>query len=257
MPRTSVIMPAHNSQRTLAQSIQSVLGQTDGDWELLVVDDGSLDDSPAILRHYAKLDPRIRVTTHDRALGAARARNNAIGQARGRYIAFLDSDDLWMPEKLERQLAHMCATGAALGYTAYSKIDFDDSEPDLESSAHARVVVVPSALTYTTMLRQNYIGCLTAVYDREVVGKVYMPEIALRQDYALWLRILRSGHKAFGLNESLALYRANNKDSLSANKLRNVLYTWQLYRKLERLPLPIAVQSWISYVYGATRKSLI
>lgn len=228
MPTVSIVMPVHNSSDFLADSISSVLRQSYGDWELLVVDDWSVDTSLAICHQFLETDRRIRLFKLERSCGPAVARNTAIENAKGRYLAFLDADDCWLPEKLEKQIAFMRETSAAFTYTAYEKIDAE--------GVVTGKVSVPDSVDYARMLRGNVIGCLTAIYDTKYFGKVYMPEIRKRQDLGLWLKLLKMRNRAYAIQEILAQYRVHG-NSLSANKISAAHYTWKLYREVERLSL--------------------
>lgn len=250
-------MPMHNSAEFVGASIRSVQAQSTGSWELVVVDDSSTDSSAAVVAELAAADPRIRLLTNDRGRGAAAARNVAIGAARGRYLAFLDSDDMWLPQKLERQLDLMQRTGTPLSYSAYYKIDGDTEVEAGDFVPTRRVVRAPLRLEYRHMLRQDYIGFLTAIYDTEQLGRRYLPPLKRRQDYALMLAILREGHTAQGLAEPLALYRAARSGSLSSNKLKAARYNWHIYRHVEGLPLPRAVIAFANYATRSALKYLI
>ena len=226
----SIITPTYNSERFIRACIDSIRMQTWQDWQLLIVDDCSSDDTVKIIESYKRNDLRIFVLHNHRHLGPAGSRNLAIEQASGRFIAFLDSDDLWAPHKLETQVRFMEESGAALSYTGYEKM--------LENGTKMhRIVHVPATISYKGLLNHNFIGCLTAMYDTDQTGKVYMPEIKRRQDFGLWLRILKAGHTAKGIDESLAYLRLR-KGSLSSNKAVAAWYTWQLYREVERLSFP-------------------
>ncbi|WP_020146562.1 glycosyltransferase family 2 protein [Thioalkalivibrio sp. ALJ15] len=227
-PVVSVVTPVHNGAAFIRETITSVQAQTWGDWELLVVDDASEDDSAEIVEALAADDERIRVFRLERNEGAAVARNTAIEAARGQYIAFLDGDDLWLPHKLVRQLAFMREAGAAFSYGAYERVD--------ENGRYLSPVGVPDRLHYRELLKTCYVGCLTAMYDTKVFGKRYMPLIRRRQDYALWLDLLRDGETAMGLNEVLGIYRVRS-GSISSNKASTSLYTWRMYREVEGLSL--------------------
>lgn len=228
-PDVSVIMASYNSALFLEEAVGSVLGQSFQNWELIISDDASDDDTVAIARRFSAQDSRIRLMTSDVNQGAAVTRNKAIEAAKGRFIAFLDSDDVWLPEKLERQIPFMKENGFALTHTGYRKIS--ESGQDLQ-----RDVVSPDALSYEMLLKSNAIGCLTAVYDSKILGKIYMPLIRKRQDYGLWLSILRQGHMAYSLPDILALYRVRT-GSISSNKIEMLHYNWRLYRNIERLPV--------------------
>ena len=173
------------------------------------------------------------------------ARNAAISAARGAYVAFLDSDDVWLPQKLDRHIAFMKAADAPLSFTAYRKIHEDDSLGGLVS--------VPDTVDYDALLYLNCIGCSTAIYDTTRLGKVFFPDIARRQDHGLWLKILRKGLRARGLNEPLTLYRVR-KQSVSSNKLIAAGYQWQLYRRIEGLSLGSTLLHFAGYAYRGIRK---
>lgn len=227
MPKVTIVTPVYNSAEFLGETIESVIGQSFSDWEMVAVDDCSLDGSSELVRRYAEKDSRIRLIQLERNSGAAVARNIAIEEAKGRYIAFLDSDDLWHPTKLERHIAFIEETGAALSYTAYEKIT--------EAGERTGVIVTPpESLAYDDLLKSNRIGCLTAIYDTKKVGKVTMPLIRKRQDYGLWLKILRDSGPAIGLCELLSLYR-EREGSISSNKVEMVKYHWSLFRDIEGL----------------------
>ncbi len=256
-PLVSVIMPMHNAEAFVGAAIRSVQGQTVTDWELLAIDDSSTDESVTVAGDAAAADPRIRVLRNDGPGGAGPTRNVGIAAARGRYIAFLDSDDLWLPSKLEKQLALLEVTGAPLVYSAYYKVDADFTTEAAEFAPNGRVVRAPGRLEYRHMLRQDYIGFLTLVYDTHALGKRLLPTIERRQDYAFKLAILHEGHVARGLDEPLALYRAGRAGSLSSNKLVVATYNWHIYRHVEALPLPRALWAFANYAVRSGLKYLI
>jgi len=233
-PLVSVIMPIHNAGTTLGQAVRSVQAQHHAEWELLAVDDASSDDSWDVLTAVASSDQRVIPIRSDEPLGAARARNVGIERARGRWVAFLDSDDMWLPTKLVDQVAFGADSDAPLTYTSYYKVEagFDGDAEDFVPNG--RLIRARSSVSYSTMLQANFIGCLTAMYDRQRLGTRFMPDLPKRQDYALWLSILRDGEIARGMAEPLALYRAARPGSLSKNKLDLVQHNWRLYRRVER-----------------------
>lgn len=246
LPVVSVVMPVHNSSKFVRGSIESVINQTFRDWELILVDDCSDDDSLKIIERFARSDHRIKVIALSKNSGAAVARNTAIEAARGRYIAFLDSDDLWFPEKLSKQLLFMNEKQASFSFSAYEVID--------ESGAFVREIGVPGEVTYSDLLKTCVIGCLTVIYDTKVHGKVYMPLIRKRQDFGLWLRLLQDGTVAHGLNCPLAQYR-ERQGSISSNKAWAALYNWRIYREVEGLSLPKALYYFSQYaVRGVLRR---
>lgn len=242
MPSVSVIMPSYNSIRWLGDAIRSVLDQTHTDLELLVTDDASTDGSQDLISMLAASDARVRPRFLTRNGGAARARNASLTQARGDYVAFLDSDDLWLPHKLERQLGFAQIVKAPLTYTSYHKIGEDEQVETRDFRSSGRIIDPPGILDYRTMLEANYIGSPTAMYDRRVLGTRLMPDLRKRQDYALWLSILREGGTARGLLEPLSIYRQRT-GSLSSDKLSLAGWNWRLYRDHERLSVPQALLS--------------
>src|SRR5690554_3771613 len=228
---TSIITPSHNSTQFISATIQSVLNQSTSDWELIIVDDCSSDNSVEVVQSFVERDSRIKLIQLSENSGAAVARNRAIEAAQGRYIAFLDSDDRWLPNKLEKQVAFMQENNYPFTFAAYDKVNESD-----EVFGH---VGVPDKVTYSDLLKSCSIGCLTAMYDTEFFGKVYMPLIRKRQDLGLWLKLLKKTKYAYGLNETLGFYKVR-KDSISANKKIAALFTWRLYRDIEKLSLPKA-----------------
>ncbi|MGW4809575.1 glycosyltransferase family 2 protein [Kitasatospora sp. NPDC004272] len=257
MPLVSVVMPVHNSAATLGASVRSVLAQTHADVELLITDDASEDDSMELLRELARQDGRVLAQPAPEQGGAARARNLAIARARGEYVAFLDSDDMWLPEKLERQLAFAADGDAPLTFTSYYKVDGDHTGEARDFTPNGRVVTARERVTYRDMLVQDHIGALTAMYDRAALGTRLMPDMPKRQDYALWLSIMRDGHAARGLREPLAIYRAGRAGSLSSNKLSLVKHNWALYREHEQLPLHRSVLALAGATVHSVRKGRI
>ena len=245
-PAVSIVMPVYNGEAFIVKSIFSVLQQSFQDWELIVVDDVSVDTSVNCVKIHSAEDERIRLIQLDMNSGAAVARNKAIDYARGRYIAFLDSDDLWLPHKLERQLAFMEQTGASFSFSAYEKID-----------AYCNPlgqVGVPAKVEYSDLLKTCSIGCLTAIYDTKYFGKVYMPNIRKRQDFGLWLSLLKRTNYAYGLNEVLAQYRVR-PDSISANKLSAAKYQWMIYRDIEKISLPASIYYFGNYAVRGLLKT--
>lgn len=246
-PLVSIIMPSYNAQRFIAESIHSVQAQTYTNWELLITDDCSKDDTCQVVEALMTKDSRIKLFQLVDNSGAAVARNTSISHAQGRYIAFLDSDDMWLPEKLEEQLAFMDKTGAGLSFTAYRTIT-EDGNP-------INTIHVPKTLSYQQYLRNTIIGCLTVIFDREVVGNVRMPLIRKRQDMATWLSILRKGHLAYGLDKPLSYYRIVST-SISHNKFKAAKVVWQVYRDIEKLSLIQSIWCFLGYGYNAVKKRL-
>lgn len=248
-PLVSVITPCHDSGRWLDEAIQSVRRQTFTDWELLIIDDGSRDNSAAIAREHSVRDHRVRVERLASPSGGASARNRGLDLARGRYVAFLDADDQWRPTKLAQQLALMQSAGACFTYTAYEKASED-------GRLSGRVYRPPPSVTYAALLRACVIGCSTVMLDRNVLGPRRFPELRRSHDFALWLDILRDGHEALAVPEPLTVYRVR-RGSLSANKLAKYIGTWHIYRRHERLGLLVSVRMMASYAWHGFRKHLI
>ncbi|EIE49044.1 glycosyl transferase [Salipiger aestuarii] len=242
-PLVSVIVPVFNAGPVLERAVASVLAQELGDWELLLIDDGSTDTSAAVIETLAARDPRIRGLSQGRNSGAAAARNAGLDAARGRYIAFLDADDVWLPQKLRLQLAYMTAQGAAFSYTGFWRMN----------GAGQFRVRVPARVDHRTLLRHNVIGCLTAIYDRSVLGAVPMPEFARSHDYALWLDILSRIEFAAGLDEPLALY-FRTKGSLTSSRLKSLAGTWEVYRAHQKLSRSASAGKLAGHVFGRYRK---
>lgn len=266
-PLVSIVMPAFNAGATIAESIRSVLEQTHAHWELLIVDDGSTDDTRAIIDTFLA-DRRIRLLTGAGRGGPALARNVGLDAAAGDMVAFLDSDDQWLAHKTEAQVAFMTRTGAALSYTGYWRVDSD-------GRTRRGHVTVPPSVTYESLLKTNSIGCLTAMYDRRIFPDARMPDVGkssegswLRhwlkgrighEDYAFWLAMLRSpqarerANFACGIDEPLALYRLS-ANSLSGNKWRAAAFQWLVYRHVEGLSLPLAAASFLRYARHGLKK---
>lgn len=224
-PLFTIVTPVRDAARTLAATVASAQAQTLPDWEMLLVDDGSTDGSRAMAEGLAGRDPRILALALPAPRGAAAARNLAIRKARGRYMAFLDADDIWRPGKLAAQAAAF-AGGEGLVFTAYQRID-------MEGRLLSRVDV-PARLTYAGALLGNAICCSTAAYDAGRLGRVEMPDLPRRQDYGLWLTLLRRLPSARGLPEVLLDYRVT-PGSLSGNKLAAAAATWRVYREVAGL----------------------
>ena len=243
----SIITPLFNSESYIDDMIKSVQAQTYQNWEMIVVNDSSEDDGPNIVDKISRIDKRITLINQKKRSGPAHVRNIAIGLAKGRYLAFLDSDDLWHKEKLDKQIQFMQSNQYAFTYTAYEKIN---------ESGEVSGIIIPfkDQVTYHDLLKSNHIGCLTAMLDIKLLGeKVYMPIIDKRQDHGLWLSILKREGKAYCLNEILALHRIRT-GSISQNKISNIKYQWILYRKIEKLNIMKSFYYMIFYTYYAIRK---
>lgn len=244
--QVSIITPNYNGAAFIAETIQSVLDQDFDAWEMLIIDDNSTDDSLKIIESFN--DERIKLIRFAQNQGAAKARNEGIRRAKGRWIAFLDGDDVWMPNKLSEQLKFMQENDYAFTYSAYEKMN--------ESSQKIGEIQVPGQVNYTDLLKTCSIGCLTAVYDAQQLGKIYMPEIDKRQDYGLWLKILKQIDFAYGMDKMLAKYRVRSH-SISSNKFLAAKYQWRVYREIEKLSFFSALRYMISYAYHGAVKSYL
>ena len=219
----SVIMPSFNTGTIIRDSIVSVLTQTYHNLELLITDDNSTDpETIGILKEYAEKDARVKVFFLNANGGAGKARNNSIKHAKGRYIAFCDSDDMWMSDKLEKQIAFMKEHKCCLSFSSYNICLHDGRLTN-------KVVKAPAILTLREEKHDNKIGCLTAVYDTAHYGKFYMPELRKRQDWALFLTIMKTCGVAYGIAEPLAIYR-KVPGSISSNKMKLVKYNAEVYK---------------------------
>lgn len=219
----SVITPSYNCARFIGATIESIQAQTYPNWELLITDDCSGDNTIEIIKKYSKKDCRIKFFRLDKNSGAGVARNNSIKQARGRFIAFCDSDDRWMPDKLEKQVAFMIKQRCTLSYTSYSVCS--------EVGEMMGVITCKSKIGYWHLVRDNCIGCLTAMYDTESFGKIFMPAIRKRQDWGLWLIMIKKCKYAYGIKQPLAIYR-QRIDSISAKKINLIAYNLKVYKEV-------------------------
>lgn len=219
----SVIMPTYNAGRWVADSIESVLNQTYQNLELIITDDCSTDNTRDILRSYEQKDPRVKVIYVEKNLGAGHTRNKCIEHAQGRYIAFCDSDDRWMPTKLEKQLHFMQEKDCCMVYASYITCD--------EQGSNRGIIIAPSRQSLFQTKCDDKVGFLTCIYDTSKTGgKMYMPIQRKRQDYAYVLQILQKCQYAYGLKEPLAYYRLH-PESISANKWSLIKYemlTWRV-----------------------------
>lgn len=246
-PLVSVITPVFNSSRFILDCINSVKGQTYENWELLLVDDCSTDNSVHIIKKEINGDKRIQLIQSDTNGGPAIARNMALSRAKGEYISFLDGDDLWLPEKMETQLAFMMDNNISFSFTEYGLIDEGGNELN-------KRLPIPPIVDYSFLLKNTIIGCLTVMLQKKAFNIIRMPNLKRQQDYALWLSLLRQGGLAHGLQQKLALYRII-KGSHSSNKLKAAINIWNVY-KLEELNL---LQSWwcfLNYSFKAVKKRI-
>ena len=244
----SIITPSYNSSKFIEECINSVINQSFIDWEMIIVDDYSTDNSRDLILKFAKEDNRINPIFLDENVGAAAARNIAIREAKGKYIAFLDSDDIWKSEKLEKQLSFMNDRNIAFSFTSYQPM----SEDGMEKYS---IINALKKMTYHSYLKNTIIGCLTVIIDKEKTGDFEMPNIRSSHDMALWLLIMKRGFLAYGLDENLAYYRIVSNSNTS-KKWKAAKEVWDVYRKVEKLNIIFSVYNFIGYVYNAIKKRM-
>ena len=244
----SIIMPSYNAARFIGESINSVLLQTYSNWELLIVDDCSKDNSVEVVRKFANIDKRVVLFSLEKNVGAAAARNVAIEHAQGQYIAFLDSDDVWDEYKLEKQLALMKQYSYVFTFSNYYVMEENGKKTE-------NIVKVPSSLSYHQYLRNTIIGCLTVIIDRQQTGDFKMPLIKSSHDMALWLLIMKRGFKAYGLKDVLAGYRLVSTSN-TAKKWKAAKDVWKVYREIEGLSVLYAAYCFCGYAINAVLKRI-
>ncbi len=247
-PLVSVIMPSFNAEKYIAASIESVLQQTYGNWELIITDDCSSDRTPEIAQSYSEQDHRINFVVAKQHSGIAQTRNQSIARAKGRFMAFIDNDDLWVPNKLEKQVDFILKHGFAFVYSAYELIN-EDGTPK------GKTIQTAGVINYNKYLRNTIIGSGTIMLDLEKTGSLQMPNNATSDDMALWCKILKDGHNAYPMKEVLMKYRVRN-NSASANKLKAAKDVWLVYRKQEKLPFFRAMACFVGYAFNAFKKRL-
>lgn len=244
-PLISVITPAYNSERFIGETISSVLQQTYTNWEMIIVDDCSTDNTREIVGEYTNSDPRIKLFVLEENSGSAVARNKAMDEAAGQYIAFLDSDDCWLPKKLEKQLQFMQEKDIAFSYTTYVRILEDGTRTNAISNT-------PESVNYDDLMKRCVIGCLTVMLDMDKIGNMRMVNIRTRQDYVFWLHITKKGFLAYGLPEVLAEYRLVD-NSISSNKWKAAKRNWYVFREIEKQSLPKSIWYFAHYIVRSVR----
>lgn len=220
--KVSIIMAAYNAEKTIRQAIESVLAQTYTDFELLVINDCSKDQTQAIVEEYSQRDRRVKLIVNPHNMGVSQTRLNGLNAALGDWIAVLDSDDAWLPEKLEKQMKLQKQTEAVLLYTGSQFIDSDGKKIDW-------VLNVPEKVNYRTLLKQNILSNSSSLCGKELYRKHYAIGDRMHEDFALWLSILKNGEVAYGVNEPLLIYRIST-DSKSGNKIKAAKMNWNTYR---------------------------
>lgn len=239
----SVVMPAYNAERFIEETIQSVVWQTYENWELIVVDDCSTDGTRSLVMQWADRDSRITLLPCRENGGVAKARNVGIAAAKGRWIALLDSDDLWMADKLEKQLKLAEETGAELIYCSYA----------LMSPERETIFLVPEETDYEKTLVQSVISCSTVLMEKSIAQRYPFSSTYYHEDYILWLSILRDGHRARGCREVLAKYRLH-PNSRASNKWNSARQRWVVYREYLHLPLFKSCKVFVRYTLAGLKK---
>lgn len=247
-PLVSVIMPCYNMEQFITDTIRSVISQTYTDWELLIVDDTSTDGTVALVQSFAEQDDRIRLSVNAEHAGIAPTRNRCIEKATGRYLAFLDADDVWHPDKLQQQLQFMQEHKVGFSYSSYDLID-ETGKP------LGKTIQTAGDLDYKAYLRNTIIGCSTVMLDTDLVGKVTVPNFRTSEDTATWLDILKKGFKAYAITEPLTSYRIRRK-SASSNKMKAAADLWRVYRKHEEMSFIKTFSYFLSYAFNAIKKRL-
>ena len=244
----SVIMPAYNSEGYIAAAVKSVLEQTFTNLELIICDDASKDETLKTAKSAATGDSRVIIIENKSNSGVAETRNNAMRNASGRYIAFLDSDDIWKQDKLEKQLNFMKKSGCALCYASYELIN-ENGEPLKKGPA-----VIRNTADYKSLLKNNFIGMLTVLVDRSITGDMVFSRNR-HEDLIMWLVLAKKGLLMRGINQSVALYRVSG-NSLSGNKLKAAAWRWRVYRESEKLNLPKSIWYMLSYIVNSILKRI-
>ncbi|NMP14779.1 glycosyltransferase [Thalassotalea sp. Y01] len=246
LPVVSIIMATYNSSAYVEQTINSIVAQSFSDWELLITDDCSKDNTLKILERIQASDPRVQFNQNERNRGAAVSRNRSLNRAQGRYIAFLDSDDLWLPTKLEQHLQYMQQHQAALSFTSYDIVD---------QHSQSRNKVVDKAdlgwIDYHQLLKKKAtFGCSTVMVDKQLLGDFRMPLLRTGQDYATWLMLIKRAGKALHLPRVLTRYRIT-PGSISRNKLKKAKRQWQIYREQEKINIVYSLWCFAFYAFRA------
>ena len=245
-PLVSVIMPAYNAAPFIEEAITSVLRQTVTDWELLVIDDQSGDNTREIIEKFTERDSRIRMILNDRNMGVAKTRNRGLDLVRGKYVALLDSDDYWHPTMLEAMIARAEESSADLVYCSYELVDEQNQKV-------CHDFIVPSETSFEASIVRSVITCSTVLMTADIAKNNRFPTDVYHEDIALWFRLLRDGKRAAGVSEVLAAYR-QRANSRSAGKIRSAARRWVIYRKHLKMPLGKSLVTMARYGYYGLKK---
>lgn len=242
----SIITPTYNSAKYIAETIQSVQNQTYQNWEWIIIDDGSSDDTEIVVNSLKEKDKRIQFFKLEQNSGPAIARNTGIEKAKGNFMTFLDADDIWFPNFIENSINTIKESGVSFVFSSYRR-----SNESLEFVYSD--FIVPQKVTYTDILKSNSISCLTAFLDIYKLGKKFMPIIRKRQDMGLWLKYLKEIPYAYGIEEPQAIYRIR-ENSLSRKKSDLIKYQWQFYREVEKLTIFQSIYYMLHWMYRGFMK---
>jgi len=244
----SIVTPVYNSARFISDTIDSIQSQTYKNWELLLIDDCSSDNSYEIIKSYMKDDNRIKYIKLEKNSGAAISRNTGIKNAKGRFIAFVDSDDLWKSRKLEVQVNYMLKHKIAFSFTSYRYIKEDGTSTN-------KIAKAPKKINYNGLLKNTIIGCSTVLIDKDIMGDFRMPLVRRGQDTATWLQLLKKEKYAYGIEDALVDYRLVG-NSISSNKIKALKRTWNTYRNVENLGILKSCYVFCFYVFNAIKKRI-
>jgi len=245
----SIICPLYNSEKYIEETILSVLAQTYKNWEMIIVDDCSIDGGATVVEKYSNKDNRVKLVKLEQNSGPATARNTGLNRAKGRFIAFVDSDDVWDKNKLEIQMDFMLKKKISFSFTSYRLMD---SEGVLQN----HIISSVPKLTMVDYLKNTIIGCSTVMIDRSVIGNFEFIDIPTSQDAHLWITILKKGFLAYGISKVLVTYRIHNS-SITSNKLKAAKQVWNLYYNIEKLGFLRSCYYFSFYAYNAVKKRLI
>ena len=242
----SIITPLYNAEDFIGTTIDSVRSQTYTNWEMIIVDDCSTDRSREIVKGYLEIDNRIKLVEMDQNVGTGIAKNKALEHVNGQFIAFVDSDDWWLPEKLEKQAAFMIENRYPISYTAYQMVNADGTK-------ESRIVNAKECLDLDQYLKTTLIGFSTSMINTNITGEFKFLELRSREDTQLWISLLKRGFKAYGINEVLVKYRVH-KHSITSNRMKAAWQTWCLYFKIEKLGFFKSIYYFHSYLWSAIKK---
>ena len=243
----SIICPVYNSEKYLAETIESVIAQTYKNWELILVDDCSTDSSASIIREFIEKDNRIIYLKQDINTRQAIARNNGMKIAKGQYIAFIDSDDIWMHDKLKIQLDFMKENRVAFSFTAYNRIT-------VEEKLKIITFLVPKMVNYDQLLKNTVIGCPTVLIDRLIIGHFEMPNVRLGEDTHTWLSILKNGHIAYGIDIVLSECKLREGSASNKGAIERIKSRWYNLRQIEKLNILHTIYIFTFYLLNAIKR---